>query len=199
MSNATAAIARDTSAYEGTGRLLHYYRKEVVPMLMEELGYKNPMAVPRLEKIVVNVAAGEAVQDPKILDVIAQDLAQITGQKPQVRRARKAVAAFHLRKGMPIGLRVTLRKYRMYDFLDRLIHLALPRVRDFRGLPRDAFDGRGNYNFGLKEHTVFPEIEVDKVQRVFGMDIAIVTTAETDHEARVLLEAFGFPFQREQQ
>lgn len=183
--------------YEGSGRLLRYYREVIVPEFMKTYGYSTPMAVPRLEKIVVNVGLGEAVEDPRRLDIAAQDLALITGQKPQIRRARKSVAAFHLRKGMPIGLRVTLRKYRMYDFLDRLINVALPRVRDFRGVSRNSFDGRGNYNMGLAEHTVFPEIDPDKVQFVFGMDIAIVTTAGTDQEAMRLLEAFGFPFERE--
>lgn len=183
--------------FEGTGRLLRYYREVIVPEFMKTFGYSTPMAVPRIEKIVVNVGLGEAVEDPRRLDIAAQDLALITGQKPQIRRARKSVAGFHLRKGMPIGLRVTLRKNRMYDFLDRLINVALPRVRDFRGVSRNSFDGRGNYNMGLAEHTVFPEIDPDRVQFVFGMDIAIVTTAETDQEAMRLLEAFGFPFERE--
>jgi len=177
-------------------RFLKEYRERNLPKLMKELGYKNPMAVPRIEKVVVNVGVGEAVQDPKIIEVIAADLATITGQKPQVRRARKSVAAFHLRKGMPIGLKVTLRGRKAHDFLDRLINFALPRVRDFRGLPLDKFDGRGNYNFGVDEHTIFPEIEIDKVKKVFGMDIAIVTTAETDEEAYHLLKEFGFPFER---
>jgi len=163
---------------------------------MKELGYKNPMEVPKIEKVIINVTTGEAVSDPKILDVIGKDLAVITGQKPQLRRARKSVAAFHLRKGMPIGLKVTLRGEKAYDFLMRLINSALPRVRDFRGLSRDSFDGRGNYNFGVEEHTIFPEIEIDKVKKVFGMNITIITTAETDEEAYHLLEAFGFPFER---
>jgi large subunit ribosomal protein L5 len=177
-------------------RLLKEYREKIRPLLMKELGFKNIMRVPRIEKIVVNVGLGEAVQDPKLIEVVSEDLARITGQKPQVRRARKSVAAYHLRKGMPIGLRVTLRKQRAYDFLDRLINFALPRVRDFRGLSRESFDGRGNYNFGIDEQTVFPEIDIDKVKKVFGMDIAIVTTAKTDEEAMKLLEAFGFPFER---
>ncbi len=177
-------------------RLLKEYREKIRPLLMKELGFKNIMRVPRIEKIVVNVGLGEAVQDPKLIEVVSEDLARITGQKPQVRRARKSVAAYHLRKGMPIGLRVTLRKQKAYDFLDRLINFALPRVRDFRGLSRESFDGRGNYNFGLDEQTVFPEIDIDKVKKVFGMDIAIVTTAKTDEEAMKLLEAFGFPFER---
>jgi large subunit ribosomal protein L5 len=177
-------------------RFLKEYREKIRPLLMKELGFKNIMRVPRIEKIVINVGLGEAVQDPKLIEVVSEDLARITGQKPQVRRARKSVAAYHLRKGMPIGLRVTLRKQRAYDFLDRLINFALPRVRDFRGLSRESFDGRGNYNFGLDEQTVFPEIDIDKVKKVFGMDIAIVTTAKTDEEAMKLLEAFGFPFER---
>lgn len=177
-------------------RYLNLYREKLLPALMKEMGYKNPMAVPKLEKIVVNVAVGEAVQDPKVLDIIAEDLASITGQKPQIRRARKSVATFHLRKGMPIGLKVTLRGRRAHDFLDRLVNFALPRVRDFRGMPRDSFDGRGNYTFGVDEHTIFPEIEIDKVKKVFGMDITIVTTAKRDEEAMRLLEAFNFPFER---
>lgn len=176
--------------------LLAEYREKILPKLMKELGYKNPMEVPRIEKIVINVTTGEAVSDPKVLDVISKDLAAITGQKPQIRRARKSVAAFHLRKGIPIGLRVTLRKRKAYDFLMKLINFALPRVRDFRGLSRDSFDGRGNYNFGVEEHTIFPEIEIDKVKKVFGMNITIVTTAERDEEAYHLLEVFGFPFER---
>jgi len=197
MSKAVVAALYREIPYEGTGRLIRYYREVIVPEFVKTYGYPTPMAVPRLEKIVVNVGLGEAVEDPRRLDIAAQDLALITGQKPQIRRARKSVAAFHLRKGMPIGLRVTLRKYRMYDFLDRLINVALPRVRDFRGVSRNSFDGRGNFNMGLSEQTVFPEIDPDKVQFVFGMDIAIVTTAETDQEAMRLLEAFGFPFERE--
>ncbi len=176
--------------------LLEEFRKNIVPQLMKELGVDNPMQVPRIEKVVINVTDGEAVKDPKILDVIAQDLALITGQKPRLIRARKSVAAFHLRKGMPIALKVTLRGKRAYDFIVRLVHFALPRVRDFRGIPLDGFDGRGNYNFGISEHTVFPEIDIDKVKRVFGMDINITTTAKTDREALALLRALGFPFER---
>jgi len=177
-------------------RLQKEYIDNIRPTLMKKLGYKNVNEVPKLEKIVVNVGVGEAVQDPKVIDIISNDLAMITGQRPEVRRARKSIAQFHLRKGMPIGLRVTLRKRYMYDFLDRLINFALPRVRDFSGLPLNSFDGRGNYNFGLSEHTVFPEVEIDKVKKVFGMNITIVTTAKRDDEARALLSAFGFPFER---
>ncbi len=176
--------------------LLQEYRTKIRQKLMKELGYKNPMQVPRIEKVVVMVTDGEAVRDPKILDVIAEDLKLITGQKPLLIRARKNVAQYHLRKGMPIALKVTLRGVRAYDFIERLVHAALPRVRDFRGIPVDSFDGRGNYNFGLSEHTVFPEIDIDKVKRVFGLDINIVTTAETDREALALLKELGFPFER---
>ncbi len=177
-------------------RLLEVYRQSIVPKLMKELGYENPLQVPRIIKVVVNSALGEAVDDPRIIDIASSDLALITGQKPMVIRAKKHVAGFKLRKGTPIALKVTLRKGRAYDFIDRLVNFALPRVRDFRGLPKDGFDGRGNYNFGIDEHTIFPEIDIDKVQRVFGMDIAIVTSAETDEEAYKLLEALGFPFER---
>lgn len=178
-------------------RLLLEYREKIRHQLMKDLGLSNIMRVPRIEKIVVNVALGEAVQDPKILEVASEDISKVTGQKPQIIRARKSVAAYHLRKGMPIGLRVTLRKERAYDFLDRLINFALPRVRDFRGLSRNSFDGRGNYNFGLDEQTVFPEIDIDKVKKIFGMNITVVTTAKNDEEAMKLLEAFGFPFEKE--
>lgn len=176
--------------------LYERYKNEIRKKLAEELNL-NIMEVPRIEKIVVHVGWGrEAVEDPKSLEIVAQDLAIITGQKPVITRARKSVAQFKLRKGMPIGLKVTLRKKRAYDFLERLINFALPRVRDFRGLPKDGFDGRGSYNFGLDEHTAFPEIDIDKVQRVFGMDITIVTSAKNDELAYRLLEALGFPFER---
>lgn len=170
--------------------------EEVIKKLMEKLAYKNPFQVPKIEKIVVHVTDGDAVKDPKILDVIQDDLMKITGQKPILIRARKNVAQFHLRKGMPIGLKITLRGKRAYDFFVRLVNFALPRVKDFKGLPLDSFDGRGSYNFGLDEHTVFPEIEIDKVKRIFGMNITIVTTAETDREAKALLEELGLPFER---
>ena len=177
-------------------RLKRKYREEVVPMLMKKFGYKNVMEVPRIEKIVVNMGVGEAVQNIKALENAMNDLAQITGQKPSVRRAKRSEAGFKLRKGMPIGAKVTLRRDRMYDFLDRLISIALPRVRDFKGLSPRSFDGRGNYNFGLEEQTVFPEIDYDKVDKIRGMNITIVTTAETDEEAKALLEALGFPFRK---
>jgi LSU ribosomal protein L5P len=176
--------------------LYEKYKNEIRKKLAEELNL-NIMEVPRIEKIVVHVGWGkEAVEDPKSLEIVAQDLALITGQKPLITKARKSVAQFKLRKGTPIGLKVTLRKKRAYDFLDRLINFALPRVRDFRGLPKSGFDGRGSYNFGLNEHTAFPEIDIDKVQRVFGMDITIVTSAKNDELAYRLLSALGFPFER---
>ncbi len=179
-------------------RLLQRYKEEVVPALMERFGYKNVMQVPKIEKVVVNIGLGEALQNPKALDNAARDLAIITGQKPLVTRARKAIATFKLRKGNPIGLKVTLRGQRMYDFLDRLFNVALPRVRDFRGVSPDSFDGRGNYTLGLREQLIFPEIDYDKVDRVRGMEVTIVTTAETDEEARELLRLMGMPFRRTQ-
>lgn len=176
--------------------LYERYKNEIRYKLAEELNL-NIMEVPRIEKIVVHVGWGrEAVEDPKSLEIVAKDLADITGQKPVITKARKSVAQFKLRKGMPIGLKVTLRGKRAYDFLERLINFALPRVRDFRGLPKSGFDGRGSYNFGLSEHTAFPEIDIDKVQRVFGMDITIVTSAKNDELAYRFLEALGFPFER---
>jgi large subunit ribosomal protein L5 len=177
-------------------RLKKKYYEEVVPALMKRFGYKNVMEVPRLVKIVVNMGVGEAVQNIKALENAMNDLALITGQKPCIRRAKKSEAGFKLRKGMPIGAKVTLRRDRMWEFLDRLISIALPRVRDFKGLSPKSFDGRGNYNFGLEEQTVFPEIDYDKVDKIRGMDIAIVTTAETDEEAKALLELLGFPFRK---
>ncbi len=177
-------------------RLKKKYQEEVVPFLMKKFGYKNVMEVPRIEKIVVNMGVGEAVQNIKELENAMNDLALITGQKPSVRRAKRSEAGFKLRKGMPIGAKVTLRRDRMWDFFDRLISMALPRVRDFKGLSPKSFDGRGNYNFGLEEQTVFPEIDYDKVDKIRGMNITIVTTAETDEEARALLEALGFPFRK---
>lgn len=175
-------------------RLKDRYRQEVAPALQERFGIDNPMRIPTLEKIVVNMGVGEAAQDSRKLDGAMEDLARITGQKPQVRRARKSVAGFKIREGMPVGLRVTLRRERMWEFLDRLITVALPRVRDFRGLSPDSFDGRGNYALGVREQLIFPEISYDSVDSVRGMDIAIVTTAETDEEARELLRLLGMPF-----
>jgi large subunit ribosomal protein L5 len=175
-------------------RLHERYQQEVRPALMQEFGYQNPMQVPRLDKIVVNMGVGEAVQDAKKIDAAVGDLTAITGQHPVVIRAKQSIATFKLRKNMPIGCKVTLRAQRMYEFLDRLITVALPRVRDFRGVSPRSFDGRGNYALGLKEQLVFPEIDYDKVDSVRGMDIVIVTTAKTDAEAKALLKAFDMPF-----
>lgn len=175
-------------------RLQEKYRTEIIPKLAEELGRSNPHSLPQLEKIVVSMGVGKAIQDQKILEEVVEHLAQITGQKPSIRRARKSVSQFKLREGMRIGACVTLRQQRMYEFLDRLVTLVLPRVRDFRGINPKAFDGRGNYSLGLSEQLVFPEINPDRVKTVQGMNIAIVTTADNDDEARVLLKAFGMPF-----
>jgi large subunit ribosomal protein L5 len=177
-------------------RLKERYRTEIVPALMEEFGYENVMQVPRLEKVVVNVGAGEALQNAKALDAISQDLIIITGQKPIITRARKSIASFKLREGNPIGVKVTLRGRRMFDFIDRLLNIALARQRDFRGVSPDSFDGRGNYAVGLTEQLVWPEISYDKIDKVRGMGITIVTTAETDEEARRLLALLGMPFRR---
>ncbi len=175
-------------------RLKEKYEKEVVPALMREFGYKNIMEVPRITKVVLNMGLGEAVQEPKVIDKAMEDLALIAGQRPYVRRAKKSIAAFKLRKGMPIGVAVTLRKNRMWEFLDRLMNLALPRVRDFRGVSDSSFDGRGNYTLGLKEQIIFHEIDYDKVDKVRGLSVTVVTTAETDEEARALLAKLGMPF-----
>jgi large subunit ribosomal protein L5 len=180
-----------------TPRLKTRYRQELVPQLQEELGYGNPMQVPRLEKIVVNVGVGEAAREAKALDGAVEDLATITGQKPLATKAKKSIAGFKLRAGMSIGAKVTLRGDRMWEFLDRLLATALPRIRDFRGLDPRAFDGRGNFTIGLTEQLVFPEIDYDKIDAVRGMDITIVTTATTDEEGRALLRALGFPLQGE--
>jgi large subunit ribosomal protein L5 len=175
-------------------RLHERYQEVVRPALMQEFGYQNRMQVPRLDKIVVNMGVGEAVQDAKKIDAAVGDLTAITGQHPVVIRAKQSIATFKLRQNMPIGVKVTLRAQRMYEFLDRLITVALPRVRDFRGVSPDSFDGRGNYALGLKEQLVFPEIDYDKVDSVRGMDVVIVTTAKTDAEAKALLKAFDMPF-----
>jgi len=177
-----------------TTRLQERYQQEVKPALMQEFGYQNPLQVPRLDKIVVNMGVGEAVQDAKKIDAAVGDLTAITGQHPVVIRAKQSIATYKLRQNMPIGVKVTLRRDRMYEFLDRLITVALPRVRDFRGLSGRSFDGRGNYALGLKEQLVFPEIDYDRVDTVRGMDIVIVTTAKTDAEARALLKGFDMPF-----
>jgi len=175
-------------------RLQEYYRDTVVGQLTEKFGYDNVMQVPRFEKITVNMGVGEAVGDKKVIEKAVGDMAAITGQKPIITKARKSVASFKIRDGYPIGCKVTLRRERMYEFLDRLVNIALPRVRDFRGIPRKAFDGRGNYNLGVREQIIFPEINYDQVDAVRGMDIAITTTAPTNEEGIALLEAFGFPF-----
>ena len=177
-------------------RLKAAYKDVVIAKLMEEFGYKNVMEVPVIEKIVINMGVGEATSDTKKVQVAAGDLALIAGQKPVVTKARKAIAQFKVRENMPIGAKVTLRKNRMYEFLDRLVTIALPRVRDFRGLNPKSFDGRGNYAMGIKEHLVFPEINYDKAEAVWGMDIIICTSAKTDDEARALLRAFNFPFRQ---
>ena len=177
-------------------RLKEQYNSEIKEALTKKFGYKNVMQVPKLEKIVINMGVGEAKENHKLLDTAAGDLEIITGQKPVITRAKKSIANFKLREGMPIGCKVTLRGERMYEFADRLINLALPRVRDFRGVNPNAFDGRGNYALGIKEQLIFPEIEYDKVDKVRGMDIIFVTTAKTDEEARELLTLFGMPFKK---
>jgi large subunit ribosomal protein L5 len=168
----------------------------VVPALKKEFGYKNPMEVPRLEKIVLNVGLGEAVSNAKLIEVVANEIGAITGQKAVVTKARKSIASFKLRQGMPIGVMVTLRRDRMYEFLDRLMNVALPRVRDFRGVSPKAFDGKGNYALGIKEHIIFPEISLDKIEKVYGLNICVVTSARTDDEARALLKLLGMPFRK---
>ncbi len=175
-------------------RLKDYYIKEVAPALQKKFSYKSVMQIPKLDKIVLNVSSGEAKDNSKMMDAICTDLATITGQKPMVCLARKSVANFKLREGMPIGAKVTLRGDRMYEFLDRFFNVALPRVRDFRGINPNSFDGRGNYNMGLKEQLIFPEIDYDKIDKIRGMDICFVTTATTDEEARELLTLMGAPF-----
>jgi large subunit ribosomal protein L5 len=175
-------------------RLKEVYKKEIVPALTKQFGYKSPMEVPRVSKVVLNMGVGEAVGDKKLLENAAADMTKIAGQKPVVTKARKAIAAFKIREGYPIGCMVTLRENRMYEFLDRLISIALPRVRDFRGVSGRSFDGRGNYNMGVKEQIIFPEIEYDKIDAIRGMNITITTTAKTDAEAKALLAAFRFPF-----
>jgi large subunit ribosomal protein L5 len=177
-------------------RLKEKFVKEVTPALMSKFNYKSVMEVPKLNKIVVNMGVGDAVANAKSLDNAVEELATITGQKPVVTRAKKSIAGFRLREGMPIGAKVTLRGERMYEFLDKLVSVSLPRVRDFRGISKKAFDGRGNYTLGIKEQLIFPEIDYDKVSKVRGMDIVIVTTAKTDEESRELLTQFGMPFQK---
>jgi large subunit ribosomal protein L5 len=175
-------------------RMKEIYRNEIVPALTQQFGYKSPMQVPRITKIVLNMGVGEATGDKKLLDNAAADMTKVAGQKPVITKARKAIAGFKIREGYPIGCMVTLRQDRMYEFLDRLITVALPRVRDFRGVSGRSFDGRGNFNMGVKEQIIFPEIEYDKVDKVRGMNITITTTAKSDAEAKALLAAFKFPF-----
>jgi large subunit ribosomal protein L5 len=179
-----------------TPRMKQHYEDVVRPALIEEFGYKNPMEVPTITKIVLNMGVGESTADSKKATVAAADLALIAGQKPVITKARKAISQFKVRENMPIGAKVTLRKTRMFEFMDRLVTIALPRVRDFRGLNPKSFDGRGNYAMGIKEHIVFPEINYDKVDQIWGMDVIVCTTAKTDDEARALLKAFNFPFRQ---
>jgi large subunit ribosomal protein L5 len=175
-------------------RLKERYKKEIAPAMSKEYGYKNVMAIPKLEKIVINIGLGEAIQNAKLLDTAADELGQIAGQRPVITRAKKSIASFKLRQGMPIGCSVTLRGERMYEFLDRFLNTALPRVRDFRGLSTKSFDGRGNYTLGLRDQLIFPEIDYSRVSKIKGMNISVVTTAKTDDEARTLLRLFGMPF-----
>jgi large subunit ribosomal protein L5 len=189
-----APVKRASVSGEVPPRLRERFRTAVIPALMTERGYTNPFQVPRLEKIVINMGVGEGKENPKVLDFATADLAAITGQKPVVTRAKKSIANFKLRENVPIGCKVTLRGPRMYEFLDRLVNVALPRVRDFKGVPPKAFDGRGNYALGLKEQVIFPEITYDKVDKLRGMDIIMVTTAKTDEEAKALLTHLGVPF-----
>jgi large subunit ribosomal protein L5 len=190
----TATAKKEVTAHKP--RLLQVYEKEIVPAMKERYGYNNVMQVPRLSKIVINMGVGEAVADQKQVQAAAEEMALIAGQKPVITRAKKAEATFKLRAGLQIGCRVTLRKQRMYEFLDRFINTAMPRIRDFRGVNPKSFDGQGNYNMGLKEQIIFPEINYDKISLVRGMDITIVTTAKTDDEARALLEGFNVPFRK---
>lgn len=175
-------------------RLIQKYREDVAPAMMSQFGYSSTMAIPKITKVVINMGVGDAIQDSKLLDQAVEELAAIAGQRPAVTKARKSISNFKLREGMPIGCRVTLRGTRMYEFLDRLLNLALPRVRDFRGVSTRAFDGRGNYTLGIRDHLMFPEIDYNKVQKVKGMNICIVTTAKTDQEAHALLDGLGMPF-----
>ena len=177
-------------------RLKDYYKSDVAPALMKKFGYKSVMQIPKLEKIVVNVACGEARENAKVMDAVVKDLSAITGQKPVLTTAKKSIANFKLREGMVIGAKVTLRGDKMYEFMDRFFNVALPRVRDFRGINPNSFDGRGNYNIGLKEQLIFPEIEYDKIDKIRGMDISFITTAKTDEESRELLSLLGAPFEK---
>src|SRR5690606_21979827 len=194
MESASACSAPAARPSDMTTRLEKFYQDEVVPKLMKQFGYTNPMQVPKLTKITLNMGVGEAATNKKVLENAVADMARIAGQKPVVTKSRISVASFKIRDGWPIGAKVTLRRPRLYEFLDRLINISLPRVRDFRGVSGRSFDGRGNYNMGVKEQIIFPEIDFDQVDAMRGMDIAITTTAKTDAEAKALLEAFRFPF-----
>jgi large subunit ribosomal protein L5 len=191
---ASGKPARPPASFKGVVRMKEKYNKEVMPALMKEFELKNPMASPRVKKVVVNMGVGEATQNSKLIDPASAELGQIAGQKPVVTKAKKSIAAFKVREGMPIGVMVTLRGDRMYEFLDRLINVALPRVRDFRGVSMKSFDGRGNYTLGLKDQLLFPEIDYAKVEKMKGMNVTIVTTAATDDQARALLRGLGMPF-----
>ncbi len=195
-SEVAAAGAVKAAPKDYVARLKKHYQDEVIPKLVAEFGYKNALEVPKIDKIVLNMGVGEAVNDTKKVTSAAADLALIAGQRPVVTRARKAISTFKVRENMPIGAKVTLRKTRMYEFLDRLITIALPRVRDFRGLDAKSFDGRGNYALGIKEHIIFPEIDYDKAESMLGLDVVVCTTAKTDAEAQALLRAFNFPFRQ---
>jgi large subunit ribosomal protein L5 len=197
MSKATGSSAKKSAGHSSASvRLKKFYRDEVVPTMMKEFSYSNPMQVPKLERIILNVGMGEAIQNVKLLDSAVAELAFITGQKPGVTRAKKAIAGVKLRQGMPIGAKVTLRSDRMYEFLDRLFSIGLPRIRDFRGVSTKAFDGRGNYTLGLKEQLTFPEIKYDEVASIHGMDITMVTSAKRNDEAKALLAHLGMPFRK---
>lgn len=178
-------------------RLQRHYRENVVPTLRERFGYDNPHEIPRVEKVVLNVGVGEAADDHRLLESVVEEVAAIAGQKPIVTRARKSISNFNLRQGQPVGVKVTLRKRRMYEFLDRLVSVAIPRIRDFRGLPQRSFDGRGNYTMGIQEQIIFPEVDIEEVREVHGMDITVVTTTDRDDEAFTLLRELGFPFRGE--
>lgn len=193
---AKAAPGSESAPADYIPRLRKHYDEVVRPQLIKEFGYSNAMQVPKITKIVLNMGVGEATQDSKLVQVAATELEKIAGQKPVITKARQAIAQFKIRENLAIGTKVTLRKVRMYEFLDRLINIALPRVRDFRGLTDRSFDGNGNYAFGVKEHIIFPEIDYDKIDRVWGMDIIICTSAKTDAEARALIDAFNFPFRK---
>jgi large subunit ribosomal protein L5 len=186
-----------TAAPQTTARLKQRYLEEIRPALIERFGYSTPMQAPRIEKITLNMGVGDAKQDSKVLDAATEQLATLAGQQPSIRRARKSIAQFKVREGMPVGVSVTLRRERAYEFLDRLMSIAIPRIRDFRGLKPTSFDGRGNYSMGVREQIIFPEIDYDAIDQVRGLDVTITTSAQTDAEAYALLEAFGMPFSRE--